>query len=677
MLKRVLIANRGEIARRIARTCRRLGIEYVAVYSDADRSAAHLSGAVERVRIGGSAAADSYLSVTALVDAAVRTGCDAVHPGYGFLSESPAFAEAVAEAELVYVGPTAAMIAAMGDKATARELMARAGVPILPGSAQATESAGQLLADAERIGYPVILKPVAGGGGKGMQVVHGPAEVAEAVAAAVRLGRSSFGDGRLLAERYVSRPRHIEVQVVGDTHGSVVHLFERECSLQRRHQKVVEEAPAPNLPAGVRQELLDAAVRGAAALGYVNAGTFEFILDEDGRFFFLEANTRLQVEHPVTEEITGIDLVEWQLRIADGERLPLAQHEITASGHALECRVYAEDPEAGFRPAPGRAETVEWPVGVRVEAAFDESGDVPPFYDPMIAKLIARGPDRASALRLLVDAVRSTALLGLTTNLGFLAELLQEPRVVAGRLDTHLVDGLAGTGAAAGLAAGADGGAGGGHGEGSRDDRARAAAACAAAMEVPVRDPATDSPWTAPTGPMNRQDLDPQAPFGRVLTRDATREWEARLTGVDRRALRVEVDGRTLAVTSSLRDGVHRGSVGDRVWAGIRTADGFELVIDGYRSTLRSATVAAGAAEAAGNAVTSTMPGTVVGVSCAVGDRVEAGDVLVVVEAMKMENRLTAPIAGVVEAVNVRLNDLVAADQILVSLADEAAPPAP
>ncbi len=648
MLKRLLIANRGEIARRIARTCRRLGVEYVTVYSDADRSAPHLEGAVESVRLGPEAAADSYLHIEAVVGAALRTGCDAVHPGYGFLSENPRFAQAVADAGLVFVGPDAAMIAAMGDKATARALMAEAGVPVLPGSEEATESVERLVADARRIGYPVILKPVAGGGGKGMRVVEAEAGMPDAVAEAVRLGRANFGDGRLLAERYVSRPRHIEVQVFGDVHGSVVHLFERECSLQRRHQKIVEEAPAVGLDPAVRAALLDAAVRGAEALGYVNAGTFEFILDTDGRFFFLEANTRLQVEHPVTEEITGVDLVEWQLRVAAGERLPLAQHEITAVGHAVECRVYAEDPDAGFRPAPGRADVVAWPAGVpdvRVEAAFDTYGDVPAFYDPMIAKLIARGPDRASALRRLAGAARTTAVVGLTTNLGFVADLLRDPRVVAGRLDTHLVDAFVAENPPRALSA--------------------EAAACAAAMEVPPPGDPAASPWTGTVGPLDRPSLDPDAPLGRLVLCDGGRELEARLTGVRDGAVQVLVHDRAFRVTVSHRDGLFRGRVADRDWAGRRTADGFDLVLDGHRTALATRTHTENDTDAADNTVRSPMPGTVVALSCAVGDRVEKGAVLMVVEAMKMENRVLAPLSGVVEDVRCTLNGTVSADQIL------------
>ncbi|GAA4303762.1 acetyl-CoA carboxylase biotin carboxylase subunit [Streptomyces venetus] len=655
MPKRVLIANRGEVARRIARTCRRLGVEYVTVYSEADRDAAHLEGAVDRIRIGGAAAADSYLNTGALVDAALRTGCDAVHPGYGFLAESPRFASAVAEAGLVFVGPSPATIAAMGDKATARALMAEAGVPVLPGSGEATESAERLRADARRIGFPVILKPVAGGGGKGMRVVESEDGMAEAVAAAVRIGRSAFGDGRLLAERYVARPRHIEVQVFGDTHSGVVHLFERECSLQRRHQKIVEEAPAVGLPPGVREELLDAAVRGARSLGYVGAGTFEFIVDPNGGFFFLEVNTRLQVEHPVTEEITGVDLVEWQLRVADGRPLPLAQHEITASGHAVECRVYAEDPRSGFRPAPGHAQVVEWPAGVRVEAAFDEAGTVPAFYDPMFAKLIARGPDRSAALQRLVAAVRDTSVIGLTTNLGFLAGLLQAEHVVTGRLDTHVVDTFVT--------------------ENAPDDHLAEAAACAAAMELPVTDLPYASPWLGTVGPADRRHLDPDAPLGRLTVLHGGRELRAALTGRRGDSVRVDCGDGELAVTVAHRDGLFRGTVGEHRWTGLRTAEGYELVVSGGRVALASRTYDAVGAEASDSAVRSPMPGTVVGLPRAAGDVVEAGEVLVIVEAMKLENRVLAPLRGRVDEIRCALNDIVSADQILVSLTPEPATP--
>ncbi|GLY30939.1 biotin carboxylase N-terminal domain-containing protein [Kineosporia sp. NBRC 101731] len=647
MLKRVLIANRGEIARRVARTCRRLGVEYVAVHSDADATAAHLTGAVDVVRIGPGPATDSYLSIPRLVEAALATGCDSVHPGYGFLSENPDFAAAVTDAGLVYIGPGPDTICAMGDKATARALMGQAGVPILPGSPLATESPEVLAADAGRIGYPVILKPVAGGGGKGMRVVTEPGELAAAVAESVRLARSSFGDGRLLAERYVSRPRHIEVQVFGDTFGHVVHLYERECSLQRRHQKIVEEAPAADLPASVRDTLLAAAVRGAASIGYVNAGTFEFILDPDGHFYFLEANTRLQVEHPVTEEITGVDLVEWQLRVAAGEPLPLTQDRIGVTGHAIECRVYAEDPDAGFQPAPGTARVVRWPGKIRVEAAFDRTGVVSSFYDPMIAKLIARGPDRSSALRRLRQAVRDTRVVGLTTNLGFVGELLDHPRVVAGLVDTHLVDAI----------------------DQFTRSRTATAAACVAAVQATSGGDLATSPWNGSVGPLDRQDLDPAAPLGRVVTVEGhDTHTPANIVRVDADGVCVEVDGRRIDVTVTRRNGLHEGTADTCDWSGLRTPSGYEIVVDGYRVALGVPSFTVHAADTAGDVVRSGMPGAVVALPVAVGDTISAGDVVAVVEAMKMETPLPAPRSGVIAGIRCTVGDVVAADQVLIDL---------
>ncbi|MFC0042397.1 biotin carboxylase N-terminal domain-containing protein [Actinomadura rayongensis] len=652
MLKRILIANRGEIARRVARTCRALGVEFVAVHSAADRGAAHLDGAAETVEIGPAPAAGSYLRIDALLDAAAATGCDAVHPGYGFLSESAEFAAAVTGAGLTWIGPRPETIAALGDKAGARALMAASGVPVLPGTPDASESADELRAAVAAIGYPVILKPVAGGGGKGMVIVERDADLDAAVAGAVRLARAAFGDGRLLAERYVPRPRHVEVQVFGDEHGAVVHLFERECSLQRRHQKIVEEAPAARLPETVRAELLDAAVRGARAVGYVNAGTFEFLLDADDRFYFIEANTRLQVEHPVTEAVTGVDLVEWQLRVAAGEPLPLRQDEIRRHGHAVEARVYAEDPDADFRPAPGTAEVVRWPSGVRVDAAFDERGAVPSFYDPMIAKLVAHGPDRAAALTRLADAARGTAVLGLTTNLGFLADLLAEPRVRSGALDTEVVGEFLAARAGA--------------------DPVPAAAACAAAIEVRRLTGAARSPWGGAVGPLDRSFLDPAAPLGRVVSRDGPRRLEAVLTGVRAAGPDVAVDvavaGDRHRVTVTSDGDLFHGRIGAVPWAGLHAPDAVELAVGGVRVRLAPGAAVDGAGDDAAGAVAAPMPGTVVALPVAVGDTVESGQTVAVVEAMKTENRVLAATAGTVGEIRCALGDVVAADQVLVVL---------
>lgn len=654
MFKRILIANRGEIARRIARSCRRLGIEHVAVYSSADADAAHLEGAAELRWIGEAPASASYLNGEAIIAAALASGCEAIHPGYGFLSENADFARAVAAAGLVFIGPDADTIAQMGDKARARQLMAAAGVPVTPGSAEATESYGLILESCAEIGYPVILKPVAGGGGKGMQVVWEEAALREAVDAAVRVGRSSFGDGRLLVERYIARPRHLEVQVFGDRHGNVVHLFERECSLQRRHQKIIEEAPACAMPAATRAALLDTAVRGAAAIGYLNAGTFEFILAPDGQFYFLEVNTRLQVEHPVTEAVTGLDLVEWQLRVAAGEALPLRQEEIRADGHAIECRIYAEDPLREFAPMPGKALLARWPQACRVDAAFDgDGGEVPAFYDPMLAKLIAHGGSRGAALDALQAAVRDTALPGLSNNLGFIDRLLREPRVRAGQLDTHLVDQLAAAPEAAPQAE---------------------AVACAAAVALALACVETSSPWQGGVGPHDRATLDPDAPLGRLSYRAGAARWQARLLERSGAHARVAVAERSLQVRLR-RDGeLWSGEVDGLRWNALPCGDDIELTVGGHRLRLQAEQPETAEADAdAGQRVASPMPGTVVALPVAVEQRVEANQVLAVVEAMKMENRIYAPRAGVVSALHCRVGDIVAADQLLVSVAaDEA-----
>ncbi|MEV2213890.1 biotin carboxylase N-terminal domain-containing protein [Streptomyces sp. NPDC050997] len=649
MLKRILIANRGEIARRIARTCARLGVEYVSVYSDADAGAEHLTGAFEKVRIGAAPAVESYLDIDALIHAALRHGCDAVHPGYGFLSENPRFAERVVEAGLTFIGPQPETIRAMGDKATARKLMQAAGVPVLPGSREATESVAEVAADARRIGYPLILKPAAGGGGKGMRVVADESELADAAAEAIRLGRAAFGDGRIIAERYIPSPRHIEVQVFGDTQGSVVHLYERDCSLQRRHQKIVEEAPAFGLDASVREAMLETTVRGARALHYVNAGTFEFIVAPGGDFFFLEVNTRLQVEHPVTEAITGVDLVEWQLRVAAGEPLPLAQEEIVSSGHAIECRVYAEDPAAGFRPAPGRALYARWPDSVRVEAAFDTAGVASEHYDPLIAKLVAHGPDRAAALNRMLESLRSTTVLGLTTNVGFLARLLGDPRVMAGRTHTHLVDGVV---------------------PDEGPDAADLAVVCAAAMAgMPAGD--TASPWWGRVGPFDRTELAPEAPLGQVTVYCRGNRRQAAITARTGSLLTVAVGDRAFDVRVVRQDAMWHGHVGGRRWSGMRTGADVELSIDGHRFTVTGEVRSDQGAAASDNVLRASLPGVVVSLPHTEGDWVEAGETVVVIEAMKMEHRLAAPAPARIEKLGCVLHESVAAGQVLAMLLPE------
>ena len=655
MFKRILIANRGEIARRIARTCRRLDVEYVSVYSTADRNAAHLAGAVDTQLIGDAPASSSYLNAQALIAAALRTGCEAIHPGYGFLSENADFVAAVARAGLVFIGPDAHTIDSMGNKATAKKLLAHADVPVVPGSSEATESHGLIREACEAVGYPVILKPVAGGGGKGMQVVTQDSELDAAIDAAIRIGKANFGDGRLLVERYIATPRHLEVQIFGDSHGNVVHLFERECSLQRRHQKIIEEAPATNLPADVRARLLAAAVRGAQAIGYVNAGTFEFILAPDDQFYFLEVNTRLQVEHPVTEAITGLDLVEWQLRVAAGEALPLQQDAIGFSGHAIECRVYAEDPDQNFCPMPGEALLVQWPDSCRVDAAFDGRGQVPSFYDPMVAKLIAYGTDRPDSLWRLSAAIEQTTLLGLTSNLGFAQRLLQDPRVRAGQVDTHLVDDfIARTVPLPAL------------------DLAAACAAFVDSADVAGQD--VRSPWAGSIGPLDRIALDPEAPLGRLSYRFQNQALQVGLLRRDSQSAEVAIGEQRFEVSGARSGGVWKGRIGEWVWVAARFGDELELSVAGTRVQLLTRKDIADELDTSkGGDVITRMPGAVVALPIEIGSQVEQDDVIAIVEAMKMENRIYAPAAGTLSALHCRLGEIVSAGQTLASITTVAA----
>ena len=445
MIRRLLVANRGEIAVRIIRACRELGVESVAVYSEADVAAPHVALADRAILLGPAAAAESYLHIGRIIDAARRTGAEAVHPGYGFLSENAEFAAACEGAGLVFVGPPADAIARMGSKVEARATMQRAGVPVVPGAAPADQSDQGLHEAAGRVGYPVMLKASAGGGGKGMRVVQSAAALADAVASARREAVAAFSDGSLYVERLVERPRHIEIQVIADHHGNVLHLFERECSLQRRHQKVVEESPSVAVTPSLRARMGEAAVAAARAAGYRNAGTVEFLVEGEGdsaAFFFLEMNTRLQVEHPVTEAVSGVDLVHAQLAVASGARLPWAQHDLSLRGHAIECRVYAEDPANGFLPQAGRLLLYREPSGpgIRVDSGVVEGSDVPVHYDPLLAKLVVGAERREAAIRRARAALRQFPVLGVRTNIPFLLALVEHPGFSAGRFDTGFID---------------------------------------------------------------------------------------------------------------------------------------------------------------------------------------------------------------------------------------------
>jgi acetyl-CoA/propionyl-CoA carboxylase, biotin carboxylase, biotin carboxyl carrier protein len=632
----VLVANRGEIAVRVVRTLRAMGIRSVAVYTDPDAGALHTRLADVAVPLGP---ATAYLDPAALVDAARRSGAQAVHPGYGFLSEDVGFARACAAAGLVFIGPPVAAIEAMGDKIRAKQTVAAAGVPVVPGRTEPGMDDDAVAAAALEVGFPALLKPSAGGGGKGMRVVRSAAELPEEIAAARREARGAFGDDTLLVERYLGRGRHIEVQVFGDAHGGVVHLGERECSLQRRHQKVIEEAPSPLLTPEQRDRMGRAAVEAARAVGYTGAGTVEFIVDADSPddFFFLEMNTRLQVEHPVTEAVTGLDLVELQVRVAAGEPLPLTQDDVVLRGHAMEARLYAEDPARGFLPQAGTVLGLRQPAGpgVRVDSALAVGAVVGTDYDPMLAKVVAAGPDRETARTRLLAALRDTAVLGLATNTGFLQALLSDPDVVAGRLDTGLIE-------RRGEELTADG----------VPERLLVAAALARQLAAEPAGPVVD-PWDVPSGWRLGE---PGETVHRLACGGVTTE--------------VRVRGRAAAAEVRVGDGV-RGPASVRRdgedlllrWDGVTTrhplaADGDTvwLAADGRAFGVREQprlASAAGAAAADG-VVTAPMPGTVTVVRAAVGDQVAAGAALLVVEAMKMEHVLTAPLSGTVTELPVR-----------------------
>jgi 3-methylcrotonyl-CoA carboxylase alpha subunit len=666
MFSKILIANRGEIACRVIASARRLGIATVAVYSEADAQALHVALADEARPIGPAPARESYLNIAAILKAAHESGAEAIHPGYGFLSENADFAAACEAAGVVFIGPPAAAIQAMGSKAAARALMRAAGVPVVPGYDGADQDPARLLAAAREIGFPVLIKASAGGGGRGMRVVAEPGAFPAALAAAQREAMGAFGDERIVLERCLARPRHIEIQVFADHHGNFVHLFERDCSIQRRHQKVVEEAPAPDLSGDLRTAMAKAALAAARAVGYVGAGTVEFVAEE-GRFHFIEMNTRLQVEHPVTEAVTGLDLVEWQLRVAAGEPLPLAQEDIARQGHAIEARLYAEAPERNFLPQTGRL------LGLRLpppEVALIDSGvragdTVTPFYDPMIAKFVVHGDDRAHAIARLRRALAGSAVLGLSTNLAFLARLAAHPAFAAGAIDTGFI-------------------------ERHRADLlpaprpAPAAALCAAAL-VRLAARADEARARA------QRSGDPFSPWA------GNAGW--RLGGARGAQDIVLRDGAAeRRITAAAEAGGWRLDLGERVFlaAGARGPDGvFRLVLDGAVRPLivldEGADLAVfldgeswrlseidplapppGLGAAAGR-LSAPMPGRVARLLVAPGSRVHRGEPLVVIEAMKMEHTVAAPADGVVAAVRFAVGDLVEEGAELIALGAEPA----
>ncbi len=614
MIKSLLIANRGEIACRIIRSARAMGIRTVAIYSDADARALHVRQADAAVHIGPSPVRESYLVGDKIIAAAKATGAQAIHPGYGFLSENAAFAQAVIDAGLVWVGPRPASITAMGLKDAAKKLMAAAGVPVTPGYMGENQEPGFLATRAAEIGYPVLIKAVAGGGGKGMRKVETPVDFIDALASCQREATSSFGNAHVLIEKYIERPRHIEVQVFGDTFGQIVHLFERDCSLQRRHQKVIEEAPAPGMDGATREQLCLTAVKAAKAVDYVGAGTIEFIADASeglraDRIWFMEMNTRLQVEHPVTEAITGVDLVEWQLRVANGEALPKRQDELAIEGWAIEARLYAENPASGFLPSIGRLEHLGFPNTLRIDTGVDQGDEVSPFYDPMIAKLIAHGDTRAQAVACLRDGINAVEVWPVKTNAGFLGRLLGLNEFGSGDVDTGLI---------------------------------------AREVDLLVTHPAPE-PRELEAAAAQLAARPGNGPFSAALG--------FRVNAGPRVDVRLRDDAGTLYVVTV--DAVDKAEPASQALA---FADGFA------RLYVLDQTRASAAGTAGDGLVVSPMPGRIIAVDVAAGDTVTKGQKLVTLEAMKMEHALTAPFDGTVAELNVEVNGQASEGMLLVRL---------
>ncbi|NCV85428.1 MAG: acetyl/propionyl/methylcrotonyl-CoA carboxylase subunit alpha [Oxalobacteraceae bacterium] len=659
MFKKILIANRGEIACRVAATARRLGIRTVAVYSQADAQSQHVAMCDESILIGPAPAKESYLKMERIISAARDTGAEAIHPGYGFLSENEAFAAACEASSVVFIGPPVSAIRAMGSKSAAKALMEKARVPLVPGYHGERQESDFLRQQADAIGYPVLLKASAGGGGKGMRIVERSEDFEAALASCKREAINSFGDDRVLVEKYLQRPRHIEIQVFADTQGNYVYLFERDCSVQRRHQKVLEEAPAPGMTPERRQAMGEAAVNAARAVGYVGAGTVEFIANQDGSFYFMEMNTRLQVEHPVTELITGTDLVEWQLRVAAGEPLPLQQQDVRIDGHAIEARVYAENPEKGFLPSTGTLlhlrlpDAVNFAQGhVRIDAAVRQGDAITPHYDPMIAKLIVHGDDRSQALARMQQALNAIEIVGPSTNVAFLSRLIATPAFAGAELDTGLIE---------------------------RHHALLFPPADAVPVEMlalwlaklMASDTARHDPWDSVQGwrlngsyrrtlrfECDDQDFELNLEYSRDGWRMTTQSQQALLNhiAIDQADVSIQIDGRHLS-----------GRV-------VRDDDRFHVFWQGQHRVISwSDPIAhAGESESEGGRLTAPMPGKIVQLMVDEGASVEKGAPLLIMEAMKMEHTISAPANGKVEALNYAVGDQVAEGAQLLSFAPEA-----
>jgi len=661
MFKKILIANRGEIACRVAATARRMGIQSVAVYSEADAHARHVAFCDEAVAIGPAAASESYLNIDRVIAAAKQSGAEAIHPGYGFLSENEAFAAACEKAGLVFIGPPASAIRAMGSKSAAKSLMEKAQVPLVPGYHGDNQDPVFLQAQADQIGYPVLLKASAGGGGKGMRVVTRSEDFTDALSSCQREAKNSFGDERVLVEKYLTRPRHIEIQIFADTHGNCVSLFERDCSVQRRHQKVLEEAPAPGMSAERRQAMSAAAIAAAKAVAYVGAGTVEFIANQDGSFYFMEMNTRLQVEHPVTEMITSTDLVEWQLRVAAGERLPQLQHELAINGHAIEARIYAENPEKGFLPSTGKLDYLHMPQAVhfthgelRIDAGVRQGDVISPFYDPMIAKLIVHGKDRAEALARMAQALATFQVVGPATNVAFLGRLITSEPFVSADLDTGLIER---------------------HHDSLFPEPQTlplSVLALAAASLVASASPSKGEPWAQLSGwRMN-------GTYQRILAFSSEAGEQPIQLSYRRDALWLTVGGSAVAMQEvSVNQAAVQVRMDGLQLQGhvVRQQDIFHVFHAGHHWQIlwRDPIAHAGEGEADEGRLTAPMPGKIIALLVSAGERVVKGAPLLIMEAMKMEHTINAPGDGTVSELLYAVGDQVDEGAQLLSLSVEVA----
>ncbi len=663
MFTKILIANRGEIACRVAATARRMGIKTVAVYSEADANARHVAVCDEAVLIGPAAAKESYLRADKIIAVALETGAQAIHPGYGFLSENSEFAEACARNGIAFIGPPASAIEAMGSKSAAKSLMEKANVPLVPGYHGDNQDPDFLQTEADRIGYPVLLKASAGGGGKGMRVIESSKDFKDGLASCKREAINSFGDDKVLAEKYLQRPRHIEIQVFADTHGNCVYLFERDCSVQRRHQKVLEEAPAPGMTAERRAAMGEAAVAAAKAVGYVGAGTVEFIANQDGSFYFMEMNTRLQVEHPVTEMITGTDLVEWQLRVAAGEKLPLQQSELRIHGHAIEARVYAENPEKGFLPSIGTLRHLRTPEAVsftlggaaepaafRIDSGVREGDTISPFYDPMIAKMIVWGKDRQEALARMAQALAQYQIVGLNSNIGFLSRLVTGQAFSGADLDTGLIE----------------------RNQASLFPALQPATlstlACAAVALLRSEQSTGSDPWQSSHGwrmnsllQRNLEWTEEQQAHSVSVTYLA-QGWRIRSAQQEAEVRLVQASGNDIVL--ALGEQTVRATV-------VRDGEFFHVFSQGQHSVLQyqDALAHAGETEAEGGRLTAPMPGKIVAVLVKPQQEVKKGDALLIMEAMKMEHTISAPHDGVIDEVLYAVGDQVSEGAQLLAFA--------